>query len=255
MQTNARLGQNVVLSADTQVGHNVTIGNNVTVYPNVIIGDGCTIFDGAVIGRLPMATRSLTRHIRKDYAPLTLGEGSIIGANSVLYTGIQLGREVLIGDLATIREECNFGDFSVIGRNVLIMYETTIGSRSRVIDGAILTGNMAIEEDVFIGPGVNTINDDAVYLKRFGLAAFKVQGPTIRRFALIGTGATLASGIEIGIGAIVAPHAMVTHDVAAWTIVAGVPAKYVKDVDPVTRQQILAHFGLTDFTNQGSPER
>lgn len=245
------LGQNVVLSANTQVGHDVTIGNNVTVYPNVIIGDGCTIFDGAVIGRLPMATRSLTRHIRQDYAPLTLGEGSIVGANAVLYTGIGVGREVLIGDLASIREECVLGDFSVIGRNVLVMYATNIGVRSRIIDGTILTGNMVIEEDVFIGPGVNTVNDDDVYLKRFGLAEFEVNGPIVRRFALIGTGATLSSEIEVGMGAIVAPHALATRDVPAWTIVGGVPAKHMKDVDADARQQILKHFGLSDSAQEG----
>jgi acetyltransferase-like isoleucine patch superfamily enzyme len=252
MPINAHIGHNVVLSADTQLGQDIAIGNNVTIYPNVTIGDGCTIFDGVVIGRLPMATRSLTRPILRDSVPLMIGAGSIIGANAVLYTGIRLGRDVLIGDLATIREGCQFADHSVIGRSVLVMYDTVVGQRSRIIDGAILTGNMVIEEDVLIGPGVNTINDNDVYLKRFGLEAFEVKGPVIRRFALIGTGATLAAGIEVGVGAIVAPHAMVTRDVTAWTIVAGVPAEYIKDVDPAVRQHLLTHFELTDLNNQGA---
>jgi acetyltransferase-like isoleucine patch superfamily enzyme len=124
------------------------------------------------------------------------------------------------------------------------MYDTTVGARSRVIDGAILTGNMVVERDVFIGPGVHTINDNEVYLRRFGLAPFEVRGPVIRRFALIGTGANLAAGVEVGRGAVVAPSAMVTRDVPAWTVVAGVPARKIRKVHPVERIRVLAHFGL-----------
>jgi acetyltransferase-like isoleucine patch superfamily enzyme len=83
-----------------------------------------------------------------------------------------------------------------------------------------------------------------VYLKRFGLLPFDVRGPVIRRFALIGTGANIAAGVEIGMGAIVAPSAMVIRDVPAWTVVAGVPAKEVRAVDEEQRRQILTHFNL-----------
>ena len=240
------IGQHVMLSPDTVLGENVTIGNNVTFYPGVSVGDGCRVFDGAVIGRPPLMTGTLTRPIKTDPQPIVIGTGSIIGANSVLYFGITIGQNVLIGDLTTIREGCTFADQVVIGRGVMVMYDTAVGTRSRVIDGAILTGNMLVESDVFIGPGVMTINDNDVYLKRFGLEPFSVQGPVIRRFALIGTGANLAAGVEIGMGAVVAPNAMVMHDVAPWTIVAGVTARFVRPVDEAQRRQVLSHFGLSE---------
>lgn len=241
------IGQNVVLSPDTQIGENVTIGHNVVIYPNVTIEDDVTIFDGAVIGRQPKATSTITRQVGKSYHPLVIGQGSIVGTNAVLYTGITIGKNVLIGDLASIREGCRLSDEIVIGRSVLIMYDTIIGARTRVIDGAILTGSMLVEEDVFIGPGFNSINDNDVYLKRFGLQPFEVKGPRVRRFSLLGTGAILAANIEVGMGAIVAPGAMVTKDVAPWTVVAGFPAKYVRDVETDKRQQILKLFGLEEL--------
>lgn len=239
-----KLGHNVCLSDDAVLGQGVTIGNNVTVYPGVRIADDCTIFDGAVLGRPPLSTGNTTRPLHKPLRPLTLGPGTIVGANAVLYAGSCIGSGVLIGDLATLREGCQLADQVVIGRSVLVMYETSVGARSRVIDGAILTGNMVVEADVFIGPGVHTINDNDVYLKRFGLAPFGVRGPVIRRFALIGTGANLAAGVEIGMGAVVAPSAMVTRDVPAWTVVAGVPARQIREIDPVLRNRLLTHFGL-----------
>ncbi len=241
-----KIGQHTTVSEHAKLGENITIGNNVTVYPGVKIGDGCTVFDGAVLGRPPMTAGNTTRPLPAA-RPLTIGPGSIIGANAVLYHGSTLGAQVLIGDLASLREGCVLDEQVVIGRGVLVMYDTAVGARSRVIDGAILTGQMTIEADVFIGPGVNSINDNEVYLKRFGLASFNVQGPTVRRFAVLGTGCNLAAGVEIGMGAIVAPSAMVTRDVPAWTVVAGIPARMIRPVAAAERGQVLRHFGLQDM--------
>ncbi len=249
--TKNKIGQNVFLSDDTSIGEGVSIGNNVTIYPGVTIGDNTTIFDGAVIGRPPLATSSTNRPVDSTIQEVKIGAGCVIGANAVLYTGITIGNQVLIGDLASIREGCEFADQVVIGRGVLVMYNTFVGAHTRVIDGAILTGEMFIDEDVFIGPGVNTINDNNVYTMRFGLIPFEVHGPIIERFALIGTGAHLAAGIKIGMGAIVAPNAMVTRDVPPWTKVAGVPARDMGMVDPEIRQQILQRFNLdSELTNE-----
>jgi acetyltransferase-like isoleucine patch superfamily enzyme len=237
------IGQNVTLSADTILGDEVTIGNNVTVYPGVTIGSGCTVFDGAVLGRLPLAAGTTTRPLTPP-GPLVLGAGCVIGANRVLYAGSSIGANVLIGDLASLREGCRIEEGAVVGRGVLVMYDAVIGARSRVIDGAIITGGMVIEADVFIGPGANSINDNGVYLRRFGLAPYAVQGPIVRRFAVIGTGAVLAAGVEVGSGAVVAPAAMVTHDVPPWTVVAGVPARVLRPVPAQERELILRHFDL-----------
>src|SRR5207245_1543362 len=80
-----RIGQNVFLSEDVVLGKDLTIGNNVTVYPGVRIGDRCTIFDGAVLGRPPLSAGNTTRPLDKLSGPLTIGPGTIIGANAVLY--------------------------------------------------------------------------------------------------------------------------------------------------------------------------
>jgi acetyltransferase-like isoleucine patch superfamily enzyme len=232
------------ISKDAVLGRGISLGRHVSIYPGVEIGDGCTIFDGAILGRPPQRAGTTTRPLAVSHRPLTIGPGSIIGANAVLYAGSTFGPQVLIGDLATIREGGAIAAEAVLGRGVLVMYDTTVGPRTRVIDGAILTGNMTIEADVFIGPGASSINDNQVYLSRFGLTPFRVQGPTVRRFALIGAGANLGAGVEIGVGAIVAPSAMVTRDVPPWTVVAGVPARVIRSVATEDRQRILSHFGL-----------
>jgi len=242
----AKLGENVTFNGDITIQKGVIIGNNVTFYSNVIIGENTQIFDGAVIGRPPIRVGNTTRPIDVGSSSVIIGAGCVIGANVVLYTNIIMGDDVLIGDLVSIREGCRLGKNVVVGRGVMMMYDTTVHDRSRIIDGAIITGNMLIESDVFIGPGVNTVNDNDVYLKRFDLIPFEVKGPIVRRFAVIGTGANIAASVEIGMGALVAPSAMVTHDVSAWTVVAGVPARKLRKINDEIRLQVLHHFNLSD---------
>ena len=242
----ARLGEHVAILGDLRLGPGVEVGSNVTFYPKVSVGANTRILPGAVIGRPPIRAGTTNRQIDSGDESVRIGADCVIGANVVLYTDLRVGDNVMIGDLASIREGCALGDESVIGRGVLIMYDSVVGARSRIIDGAIITGAMTIENDVFIGPHVSTINDNNVYLMRFGLLPFRAKGPTVRRFALIGTGATLAAEVEIGMGAIVAPSAVVTKDVPAWTVAAGVPASDLRSVSDSERRSILGVFGLTE---------
>ncbi len=241
-----RRAANLVILGDLTLAHGVEVAANVTFYPNVVVGPNTKILEGSIIGRPPMYTGTINRPLDSGDATVRIGADCIIGANCVLYTHQQIGNKVLIGDLASIREGCRLEDETVVGRGVMMMYDTIVKARSRIIDGAIITGNMLIESDVFIGPGVTTVNDNDVYLKRFGLIPFNVKGPRVRRFALIGSGATVAADIEIGMGAVVAPGAMVTKDVAPWTVVAGVPARETRKIDKHSRLQLLRHFGLND---------
>src|SRR5439155_9540391 len=115
------------VSDDAVLGQGITIGNNVTIYPGVRIGDGCTIFDGAVLGRPPVSAGNTNRPLHLLSQSLTVGAGTVLGANAVVYAGSRIGAHVLIGDLATLREGCDLAEQVVVGRGVLVMYDTVIG--------------------------------------------------------------------------------------------------------------------------------
>jgi acetyltransferase-like isoleucine patch superfamily enzyme len=236
--TGCQIGINVSLSPDTVLGNNVTIGNNVTVYPQVSVGDGCRILDGAVIGRLPISTGTTTLPLTTDYLPVQIGPGCVIGCNSVLYTNVNLGERVLIGDLSAVREGTVLEDEVLIGQGTTIHRDLRIGKRTRISYWCHL--GAIIEEDVFVATGVSAVDDNSVYLSRFGLQDVQIQSPIIRRFAVIGLSAILLPGVEIGEGAFVAGGALVTKDVPPWTMVAGVPARHFRDIPAEWREQILS---------------
>ena len=236
-----RLPSGAAIADGVTLGDDIYLGNGVTLYPGVIVQAGCVVLDGAIVGRIPISNATTTRPISSQFGRVTVGSGSIVGANCVLYTDIRLGEQVLIGDLASIREGCTVGDRAIIGRGVMMLYNCSVGAFTRVQDQAHLVGDMQIEEHVFIGMQVVTTNDNDVYLRRFGLESeTAARGPAIRRFAAVGAGATILPGVEIGEGALVAAGAVVTRDVDPWTVVAGVPARVMRPVPVDWREQVIA---------------
>jgi acetyltransferase-like isoleucine patch superfamily enzyme len=72
-----------------------------------------------------------------------------------------------------------------------------------------------------------TINHDEIPEKR---ASMYFRPITIGNNVWIGSNVTICPGVVIGDGAIIAAGSVVTKDVASETVVAGVPARYVRDV-------------------------
>jgi acetyltransferase-like isoleucine patch superfamily enzyme len=91
-----------------------------------------------------------------------------------------------------------------------------------------LTGAAIVEDDVFIGPGVMSTNDDTMDRHPPGQS---LRGPVLRRACRVGGGVTLTPGVVIGEEAFVAAGAVVTRDVSPRTVVMGVPARVIRQVD------------------------
>lgn len=113
----------------------------------------------------------------------------------------------------------NFGKFIQLGHNVFINHACSF----------LDLGGITIEDEVMIAPRVNITSEnhpvDAD--KRKTLVPEKV---IIKQNAWVGAGATILPGITVGKNAVVAAGAVVTKDVPANTVVAGMPAKVIKEV-------------------------
>ncbi|MER2520130.1 MAG: DapH/DapD/GlmU-related protein [Bdellovibrionales bacterium] len=228
-----KIGRNVTIHPFAVIAEDVVIGDNVVIHPHVVIADGVVIgenveiFPGAFIGKEPKGAGATARQLQFDKR-VSIGPNCSIGPGSVIYYDVTIGNNTLVGDNASIREKVAIGSYCVIGRCVTVNYDTTIGNRTKVMDSANITGNAIVGDDVFVGMLVGTSNDNAMGLNGFDPG--RICGPRIRDKAMIGTGATLLPGVEIGERAIVAAGAVVTKNVASATVVAGVPAREIRKV-------------------------
>jgi acetyltransferase-like isoleucine patch superfamily enzyme len=102
-----------------------------------------------------------------------------------------------------------------------------IGARVKVQTNVYLTAFSVIEDDVFVGPGVNTTNDDTMARHD---DSYALRGATLRRACRIGGSAVLTPGVEVGEEAFVAAGAIVTRDVPARAFMVGTPARHIRDV-------------------------
>jgi UDP-2-acetamido-3-amino-2,3-dideoxy-glucuronate N-acetyltransferase len=111
----------------------------------------------------------------------------------------------------------------VLGQNVFVAATAVIGDGCRIQNNVSIYDGVVLEDEVFVGPSAvftNVRNPRASVDRK---AAFE---PTlVGRGASIGANATIVCGTEIGEHAFVGAGAVVTRDVAAHAVVAGVPAR------------------------------
>jgi acetyltransferase-like isoleucine patch superfamily enzyme len=231
VSANAKIGKNVKIGAhcyieDVVIGDNVVIHPNVVIYEGVKIADGVEIFPGAFIGKEPKGAGAVARQPVFE-RQITIGKNSSIGPHAVIFYDVEIGENTLLGDGASIREQCRIGSYCILSRYVTVNYNTTIGNRTKIMDNTHITGNCTIGDDVFISLMVGTTNDNVVSSK---FDENRIFGPAIEDDVVIGVGASLLPGVRIGTGAIVAAGSVVTKNVTPKTVVAGVPARFVKSV-------------------------
>jgi acetyltransferase-like isoleucine patch superfamily enzyme len=130
---------------------------------------------------------------------------------------------------------CSVGADTKIGAFVEIQKNAIVGARCKVSSHSFICEGVVIEDGVFIGHGVMFTND------RFPRATrsdgrlqteedWSVEPTRVKQGASIGSNATIIAGVTIGAYALVGAGAVVTRDVAEYTVVAGVPARALGDV-------------------------
>ena len=204
-----------------------SVAASAVVYPDTALGADVVVGDNAVVGKRPTLGKRSTAP-REPLEPLVVGDGSAILACAVVFAGTRLGRGVIVGDQACVRERCEIGDEVVIGRGAFVENDVAIGARTRIQANAYITAYSTLEEDVFIAPCAVTTNDN--YMGRTEKRLALIRGATIRRGARVGGGAVLLPGVEIGEEAFVGAGAVVLRDVPPRAVVVGNPARQIREV-------------------------
>jgi acetyltransferase-like isoleucine patch superfamily enzyme len=214
------LGDGVELPEDVQVGAYVVV------HAGTFLGPGCTLQDHAVVGK-PVALGVRSAAPRESPPPARIGAGAVVAAGAIVNAGAEIGERAVVGDQAQVRERARIGERAVVGRGSQVDNDVVVGAGCRIQTGCYVTAYSVLEDDVFLGPGVFTYNDNTMARHD---SDYPIIGATVRRAARVGGGARILPGIEIGEEAFVATGAVVTRDVPARAVVMGIPARKVGEV-------------------------
>ncbi len=136
----------------------------------------------------------------------------------------EIGDGTSIWHWAQLREGARVGRNCTIGKDVYIDLEVSIGDDCKIQNFATLYHGLTVGDRVFIGPHACFTND---MFPRAVSPDWQVVPTRVEDGASIGANATILCGITIGKNAMVAAGAVVTKDVPAHALVAGVPAKRI----------------------------
>ena len=186
---------------------------------NVVVGARSHIHPTALVGLIGRAGDSQT----------IIGEDSEIASGTVIYAGARFGAGLRTGHGAVIHENNAIGDRSIVGTYATLGPGNRIGKHCCIHTGCFLE-NVTLGDDVFIGPNVVFTDDPHPPCRE---CAEFVGGATVGDGASIGANSTILPGVKIGAGALVGAGSVVTKDVPPAAVVAGNPARVIKDVSEV----------------------
>jgi UDP-2-acetamido-3-amino-2,3-dideoxy-glucuronate N-acetyltransferase len=154
-----------------------------------------------------------------------------MGEHCVIFPDVRIAEGTRLGSFVLIRSNTRIGEGCTIGSYVDIEGDVVIGNRVSLQSSCYITRGVVIEDDVFCGPRVTTMNDKRMTYRRPRLT-FVREAPRILRASRVGGGAVLMPGVTVGENALVGSGSVVTKDVPDKAIVVGNPARVVGWVAP-----------------------
>ncbi|HEX5101043.1 MAG TPA: acyltransferase [Polyangiaceae bacterium] len=146
-----------------------------------------------------------------------------VDPTAVVDAGAEIGQGATIWHFCHVMAGAKLGPGVMLGQGCFVGRNVTIGARARIQNHVSLFEGVELEEEVFVGPSAtftNVVRPRAHVSKRSEFAR-----TVVRRGATIGANATILPGVVLGEYAFVAAGAVVTRDVPAHALVAGVPAR------------------------------
>ena len=139
---------------------------------------------------------------------------------------------------AIIRDQVTIGDGAVVMMGAIINIGAEIGADTMIDMGAVLGGRATVGKHSHIGAG-------AVLAGVIEPAS--AEPVRVGDNVLVGANAVVIEGVQVGSGSVVAAGAIVTQDVPENVVVAGVPARVIKEIDAKTAQKTALEDALRNL--------
>lgn len=190
------------------------------IHKNVEIGANSEVGEFCIIGISP-------RGKKEGELKTSIGENSAIRSHTIIYAGNNIGKNFQCGHGAFLREENDIGENVSVGTKTVIEHHVKIEDNVRIHCQCFIPEYTVLKKGCWIGPKVVFTNAHYPCARR---TKEFLKGVMIEENAKIGANATILPGVKIGRNAIVGSGSVVTKDVEPEKVVAGNPAKVIKDV-------------------------
>lgn len=137
----------------------------------------------------------------------------------------EIGSGTRVWHFAHILPGTRIGRNCSLGQNVMVGPDVTIGDRCKIQNNVSIYKGVTLEDGVFCGPSCvfTNVNNPRAEVER----KEEFRATLVGRGASIGANATIVCGHTIGEYAFIAAGAVVTRDVPAFALMAGVPARRI----------------------------
>jgi acetyltransferase-like isoleucine patch superfamily enzyme len=204
----------------------IELAPHVTIYAGVELGAGVSIGQGAIVGRPHQRDARSHAPLPPAAAATLIGAGCMVGSGAVVDAGGTLAAGARLADSAILRWGAVVEEEAMVGWGVVVGRSARVGRRTRIQNSAIVGPWVAIGADVLIAPRVVLVSDDTMGRRDH----VEAPGIVLDRACRIGTGAIIVPPARIGEEAVVGAASLVKGDVAPRTVVAGTPARVLREV-------------------------
>jgi acetyltransferase-like isoleucine patch superfamily enzyme len=199
-----------------------------------VLYDGVSLEEGAVIGEFVLLGVAPRGHEPGDLDTI-IGPHATIRSHTVIYAGNSIGARFQTGHGVMIREWNQIGDNVSIGTHSVVEHHVRVGDNVRIHTNAFIPEFSTLEDGAWVGP--NVVFTNARYPHSPDAKA-NLKGPHLKKGAKIGANTTLLPGVVIGANALVGAGSVVVGDVADGKVVAGNPARIIRDIRELTAYQV-----------------